>query len=433
MACYPYPQSVNPQLLVSNRDKLRDWQGKRWYSDPGPDKVRLHLGSGKVKLPYAINVDFTAEADVQCDIRAYDYQPASVDDIICHHVLEHLPMHDIPQLIARWAAALRPGGTVEIGVPDMDLIAKCWLESEDHWRWSWLAWTIYGGQTDDLPGYPWDSRPYNPHMTHTAAFTLGYLVRLLERAGLRMVDAFWYDGFDTPSAFVLATKVTPAQPATLLEQQCVIGTFTHRCDYVHALWQSANRWLPQIPFATVIRAGTIRENMARLREVFQASGRRYWLFLDDDIQFLNGEIIERALQTLVNGGYAAVHAYSSFDPQALTTPYDPARFGDIVAQRDARWATGYFILVDSHQVGHIEPDANLPDGNTGVDTSYSVAIRAAGYRIGMTPDYVYHVKKSGTWVNQAATQPTNDYFARRWGQFYFDVAQYDNNVIEWRA
>lgn len=434
MACYPYPKSVDAALLVKNRDLLRGWQGNRWYNDPGPDKVRLHLGSGKLKLPFAINVDFTAEADVQCDIRQYPYTPASVDDIICHHVLEHLPMHDVPPLITQWAQALRPGGTVEIGVPDMDLIARCWLDSEDHWRWSWLAWTIYGVQTDELPGYPWDSRPYNPHMTHTSGFTLGYLVRLLERSGLRMVDAFWYDGFDTPSAFTLATKPGLPRPATLLEQQCIMGTFTHRCEYVPALWQSANRFLPQIEFATVVRAGTIRENMARLREVFKASGKRYWLFLDDDIHFLDGEIVERALQALINGGYAAVHCYSTFDPATLTAPYDPARYGERCVSRDARWATGYFILVDSQLVGDIEPDAGLPDGNTSVDTSYSVAIRAAGYRIGMTPDYVYHTKKDGSWVNQAVIEPTNEYLLRKWGQFYFEIAQYDNNVLDddWR-
>ena len=432
MGVFVYPPTIDGAMLIRKREQLRAWQAARWFKAPAPGQTRLHLGCGKVHLPYALNIDFTPEADIQADLRTYDYGVATVDDIICQHVLEHLPMRDVPPLLARWFAALRPGGIVEIGVPDMDLIARCWLDSSDEARWRWLNWTIYGSQTDEPCGYPWEARTYNPYQTHQSAFTLGYLIRLLERTGFRIRDAYWYDAHETPGAFVLAVKPESTRPPTVLEQQCAIGTFTHRCDYLPALWQSAAQHLPQVDFITVLRTGTIRENMARLRNEFLASGKRYWVFLDDDIQFLNAEIIEHALEVMQGEGYAAMHAYSMFEPEALSTPYDPGRYPGVVA-REAAWATGYFIMVDSHKVGHIEPDANLPDGNTAVDTSYSVAIRAAGYRIGMTPDYVYHTLKPGSWVNPAVIEPTNRYLWQRWGQFYFDIAKYDRNIIGWEA
>jgi len=421
---------VTHEKLEENREKLRAWQAVRWFDPSNEGKVRLHLGSGKFRIPYAINVDFTPEADVQADIRQYPYEPGTVDEIICHHVLEHLPMMDISPLLAKWVDALKPGGTIEIGVPDIDLLARHWLDADEDEKWRWNIWPFYGGQSDELSDFPHVQRPYNAYMTHQSGFSLGYLVRQLERLGMRMVDGMWYDAYNTTaSAFLLAEKPHPAEP-TILEAQAVMGTFTHRTEYLPALWASAARHVPGVPFVTRIQHKNINEGMELLRRDFLTSGKRYWIFLDDDIQFLAPGIVDRAIRQMIAGNYAAMSVYSTFEPEALTLPYDPSRYPNVVA-RETTWATGYFVLVDSHRVGHILPDMNLPDGNTSVDTSYSVAIRAEGHRIGIAPDYVYHTRKPGTWVNQAVIEPTNEYLMRKWGQFYFDVARYDGNVIEW--
>jgi hypothetical protein len=100
------------------------------------------------------------------------------------------------------------------------------------------------------------------------------------------------------------------------------------------------------------------------------------------------------------------------------------------AVREVGWATGYFILVDSQQVGSIQPDLNLPDPNTAVDTSYSVAIRQAGGKIGLSGNVVYHVRKQ-VKANQAAIQTTNSYLMSKWGQFYFEQCRYTGNVLQW--
>ena len=421
---------VSHEKLIENREKLRAWQSVRWFDPSNEGKVRLHLGSGKFRIPYCVNVDFTPEADVQADIRTYPYEPGTVDEIICHHVLEHLPMMDISPLLAKWVDALKPGGTVEIGVPDMDVMARHWLDVDEDEKWRWNIWPFYGGQSDDACDFPHVQRPYNAYMTHQSGFTLGYLVRQLEKLGMRMIDAMWYDGHGTPSAFLLAQKPHPVEP-TVFESQAVMGTFTHRTEYLPGLWASAARHLPGVPFVTRIQDKPINVGMSLLRRDFLTSGKRYWIFLDDDIQFVGPGIVDRAIRNLAHG-YAAMSVYSAFDPEALSLPYDPSRYPGVVA-RETRWATGYFILVDSHRVGHILPDMDLPDGNTSVDTSYSVAIRAEGHRIGIAPDYVYHTYKPESWVNQAVIGPTNEYLMRKWGQFYFDVAQYDNNIIGWVA
>ncbi len=423
-------QPINERELSDNREWLLNFQDKKWHTKTDGE-LRLHLGSGHLHLDNYINVDlYTEQADVKEDIRHLSFEPNSVNEIVCQHALEHLPVRDVYRALKHWFEIMAPGATIELGLPDLELCCQMFLEAPESARWSRFLWTLYGAQTD-TEGFnikqwtPRDDFPFSPGQVHMSGFSLGYFVRMMEDIGFRMINANNYDGFGTPSLFVYATKPQNV-PAGILEQEVVIGTFTNRTNYIPAQWASAAKFLPQIPFVTRFHRGPINQGMALLREDFIASGKRYWAFLDDDIVFLNPDILKNALNTLVNGKYAAVSVYSTFDPEALSKPYDAS---DLVA-RDHKWATGYFILVASQKVGDILPDLNLPDPNTAVDTSYSVAIRAAGFNIGISPDYVYHVRKD-TRAKPEVIQVTNDYLMRKWGKFYFDVAQYDGNVKEW--
>ena len=166
-----------------------------------------------------------------------------------------------------------------------------------------------------------------------------------------------------------------------------------------------------------------------LREAFLESGKRYWVFMDDDIVVLNSDIIKNALETLVNDKYGLVGVYSTFNTNALTKPYDPKAKG-ITARYYSGFIPGYFMLVDSNKVGDCLPDMNLPDPCTSIDTSYNCSVRAKGYDIGISADYVYHVDK-GTRAKTEVIDITNDYLLKKWGKFYFDWSQYAGCVIDW--
>jgi hypothetical protein len=427
-------QPIDTNRLAENRDKLVAWQRQKWYREtPG---LRLHLGSGHIHLEGYVNVDpYTEESDCKDDMRHLSFEPGSVSEIVSHHALEHIPLRTVWPTLKHWFDLLAPGGTLEIGLPDAELCFQSFLEASERTKWNRYIWTIYGGQTEAdafLAQNEWSPRDgleYCPGQVHMGGFSLGYFVRMLEDIGFRMVDAFNYDGYGTPSLFAFAIKPEDTNPPdSLLEQNTVIGTFTNRTHYLPALWASARTHLPRVPFITRIQRGPINTGMSLLREDFIASGKRYWCFLDDDIQFLNPDILRNALRTLIDGKYGAVSVYSTFDPESIAAPYDPVGKGLIA--RPHKWATGYFILVDSEKVGHIIPDMDLPEPNTAVDTSYSVAIRAAGYEIGISPDYVYHNKKT-VFADMEMVKRVNEYLLKKWGQFYFDWAQYDSNVIEW--
>ena len=85
--------------------------------------------------------------------------------------------------------------------------------------------------------------------------------------------------------------------------------------------------------------------------------------------------------------------------------------------------TGYFMLVDRDQVGDIGPDMNLPDPCTAIDTSYSVAIRARGLRLGLVPHVCYHTKKE-VWAQKDIIHKVERYLLAKWGMFYWDCVQY---------
>jgi hypothetical protein len=255
---------------------------------------------------------------------------------------------------------------------------------------------------------------------------------MLEDIGFRMIDVYHYWWYGCPMIFIYAVKPEPNPPIkSILEKDVALGVFTNKTAFLPALWASVYKQFPQIPFITRIQRGMINEGMRLLREDFLKSKIRYWVFLDDDIVFLHPDTIKNALEYMIAEKFACMSVFSTFEPSALGEPYNPNKLG--LEKRETRWATGYFICVDSWKVGHILPDMNLPDGNTSVDTSYSVSIVANGYNIGISPDYVYHVKKQ-VWAKPDIIDITNKYLMNKWGEFYYSIAKYDYNVIDehWR-
>jgi hypothetical protein len=216
-----------------------------------------------------------------------------------------------------------------------------------------------------------------------------------------------------------------------LEKDCIMGTFTNKGEepYLKYLRASVKNFLPEIPFVTISNSPyPINKNMSLLQNKFFESGKRYHVYFDDDIIILNSDIIKNALSLLVREKYGIVSVYSTFDKKVLESPYNPRGFG--LTARDHNFAVGYFIMVDNKKVGNILPDLNLPDPNLAIDADFSIAVRATGYKIGISEDYVYHAQKD-THPGNPNSQPTIDYFFKKWGQYYFNYTQYGGSVIEW--
>ena len=425
-------QPINYQELYEGREKLIKWQKETWYNGE-TSGLCLHLGSGHDNILGYVNVDpYVEESDSKDDMRYLpSFKENSVTKIISNHSLEHLPIRDVYKSFQRWLEILIPGGTVEIAMPDIELLCQMFLECSEKEKYSRRIFEIYGSQTEEAPCWtqkewsPKDGYPHSEGQMHKSGFSLGEIVRLLEDAGFRMIDAYPYDGWSTGCLYVRAMKPpeTDIIP-TVLEKDCVIGVFSHHTKYLPALWASANKFLPHIKFMTRIRKDYINANMNQMRTDFMESGKRYQIYLDHDIQFLNSTIIRDALTTMVNNKAACITTYMTYNPDALTREYKT----DGLTSHWQPWCVGYFTGIDTKLINPI-PDLQLAHPNTAIDISTSMTIRKAGYDIFVDKNYVYHLQKYVPH-DVEADRITQEYIKKKWGSFYTDCIVPINVVID---
>lgn len=165
----------------------------------------------------------------------------------------------------------------------------------------------------------------------------------------------------------------------------VIGTYTHRSSYYPRLLASLSPVMSAgVPTLVIRRDQSILENIRELRLAFLASRKRYWLFLDDDVEFISTEAVIGPLGSLIRSRWAGAGIYSTAGDRRVT-PYNPSD----LQERQAKWLVGYYMLFDSHKMGDIEIP-QTPNPNYGIDLAWCADIRRRGHSLGVSPHYVYH-------------------------------------------
>ena len=85
--------------------------------------------------------------------------------------------------------------------------------------------------------------------------------------------------------------------------EVALGVFTHRTTYLPGLLGSLRK-IGDPACVVVCADGPINANMARLWEAFKRTRARYWVFLDDDIEFLGGDVLGDCVQAMVRHRWA---------------------------------------------------------------------------------------------------------------------------------
>ena len=129
--------------------------------------------------------------------------------------------------------------------------------------------------------------------------------------------------------------------------------------------------------------------MEKLRHRFIETGKRYWLFMDDDILFNNNQVIEIALKTMQENDLALSSVYETGD-KTIFNNFDSTN----LSFENITWSAGYFMLVDSEKVGLLPFDLNLPTTHGSLsDIEYCMNICINNGSIGIAPTMIYHENK----------------------------------------
>lgn len=91
------------------------------YPAPGPDWDVIHVDASTRGI-WDADVGQQVPIDVVADMRDLPFPDESVDRIQCWHTLEHVNEQGGRDAVAEFARVLRPGGVLDIRVPDMEYV-----------------------------------------------------------------------------------------------------------------------------------------------------------------------------------------------------------------------------------------------------------------------------------------------------------------------
>ena len=127
-------------------------------------RAYLNLGCGNRFDSAWTNIDFTPSGDsvighnLLCGIPF----PAETFEVVYHsHLLEHFPRHQAPALLGECFRVLRQGGIIRVAVPDLERIARGYLEAlasvatgdrVQHLNYEWMKLELYDQVVREQPG-----------------------------------------------------------------------------------------------------------------------------------------------------------------------------------------------------------------------------------------------------------------------------------------
>ncbi len=174
----------------------------------------LHMGCGPQILEGFINIDGYYEHPqvMKGDIgEKLPFEPNSVQGIYSSHSLEHLPIRKAYKALHFWVEMLAPGGKLYLAVPDLNEICRIMIDPNvpEDLKWDWYIYTLFGYQRNSAISTADKSLDHelDHGQFHTTGFTIPLLKRILEgQHRMKINDAFVYDGWGTPSIFLIAEK-----------------------------------------------------------------------------------------------------------------------------------------------------------------------------------------------------------------------------------
>jgi SAM-dependent methyltransferase len=169
---------------------------------PGPAVLDVGSGSREIPLPlhyagwrrYLLDVNPATGPDIVLDARELaQLGAARFDGVYCSHNLEHYYAHEVKRILGGFLHVLKPGGFVEIRVPDLAAVAR--RISQPGNELDDVLYTSPAGPItarDVIYGLErWIEKSGEGFFAHKTGFTQGTLGRALRDAGF--ADVHWLE------------------------------------------------------------------------------------------------------------------------------------------------------------------------------------------------------------------------------------------------
>lgn len=168
--------------------------------------LKLNLASGTDIKPAAegwLNLDIVPQwpgyppCDIIWDARTdgLPFDDDSVDEVVAGYLLLHLAPQYHDQVLREINRVIKPGGKVQFGELEMDVVLRRWLENPGDWGIGELVWGEQGAHEghEELLKFEWADK-------HCCGFTEATLRLLLENHGFVGIhrvkihaDVVWYE------------------------------------------------------------------------------------------------------------------------------------------------------------------------------------------------------------------------------------------------
>lgn len=167
-------------------------------SPPVTPDVCLNLGGGDVPIPGYLTVDrktggevfpirvpvadaeYLGNAAIREDMPTAGVADNSIHSVRASHCLEHFGHRERMAVLAEWVRVLKPGGKIQIAVPDMAVMYQAFANKQADWP---LEGYMYGGQVDE-------------NDFHKSAYTEGGLTALMLMSGIERIRRWNSDAQD---------------------------------------------------------------------------------------------------------------------------------------------------------------------------------------------------------------------------------------------
>ena len=133
--------SAQPEFIEFSKDRTKRFLS--WLNRPlaqarfrkavsGAKGLRIQVGAGPARLPGWINTDVYWRASWYLDVtKPWGVAPGSVSHVYGDNMIEHLTLDDGRRMLRYAFGALAAGGRIRLATPDVERIARIYLDDPD--------------------------------------------------------------------------------------------------------------------------------------------------------------------------------------------------------------------------------------------------------------------------------------------------------------